>query len=52
MNKEQLIARINLLSQEAEQLRNNLTATVGAIQDCNYWLAELEKPAEPVEAAE
>ena len=46
MNKEQLIARINQLSQEAEQIKGNLAATIGAIQDCQYWLAELDKPAE------
>lgn len=55
MNQETIIARINQLSQEAEQLRNNLAATIGAIQDNQYWLEELKKgetlPEEAQQAA-
>ena len=52
MNKQQLIDRINQLSQEAEQIKGNLAATIGAIQDCQYWLQELEKPADTTEVKE
>ena len=52
MNQETIIARINQLSQEAEQLRNNLAATIGAIHDNQYWLEELKKgEILPAEAA-
>ena len=46
MTKEQLTTRIQQLSQEAEQMKNNLAATIGAIQDCQDWLNELDKPVE------
>lgn len=46
MNKEQIEARIKTLEEEREKIRSTLVAYEGAIQDCNYWLTELDKPAE------
>jgi hypothetical protein len=44
ITKQQLEARLVELRQSAEELKANLSATVGAIQTCEYLLAELEKP--------
>jgi prefoldin subunit 5 len=52
MNKEQLEQRIQQLSQEAEQLKANLAATIGAIQDCHHWLQQLDQPPAVEAAAE
>ena len=46
MTKEQIQARLKQLETEREQLRVNLMAYEGAIQDCNYWLQELDKAEE------
>ena len=46
MNKEQIQDRIKKLENEREQLKATLLAYEGAIQDCNYWLQELDKPSE------
>jgi hypothetical protein len=43
MNVESLKSRIELLTAQAKQLELNLHAIGGAIQDCQYWLNELEK---------
>jgi hypothetical protein len=44
LNIESLKRRIELLTAQAKQLELNLHAVGGAIQDCQYWLNELEKP--------
>jgi prefoldin subunit 5 len=44
LNIESLKRRIELLNAQAKQLELNLHAIGGAIQDCQYWLNELEKP--------
>jgi len=44
MNAESLKSRIEFLTAQAKQLELNLHAIGGAIQDCQYWLNELEKP--------
>jgi hypothetical protein len=44
MTKDQIKARIEILTAQAKQLELNLHAIGGAIQDCQYWLNELEKP--------
>jgi hypothetical protein len=31
---------------QSENLKATLSATIGAIQDCDYWLAELDKEKE------
>jgi len=43
MTTDQIKARIEILTAQAKQLELNLHAIGGAIQDCQYWLNELEK---------
>lgn len=50
MTKEQIQARLGLLltakqtlTAQLNQTANNIHAHTGAIEDCEYWLAELEK---------
>lgn len=43
MNEAALIARIDLLTAQARQMEQNLQAISGAIQDCQYWLTQLEQ---------
>jgi hypothetical protein len=45
MTNEEIKARIKTLEDEKKSL---LATYEGAIQDCNYWLAQAEKPAEEV----
>jgi prefoldin subunit 5 len=42
MNVESLKSRIEFLTAQAKQLELNLHAIGGAIQDCQYWLTQLE----------
>jgi hypothetical protein len=44
LNIESIKSRIEFLTTQAKQLELNLHAIGGAIQDCQYWLNELEKP--------
>jgi hypothetical protein len=44
MTTDQIKTRIEILTAQAKQLELNLHAIGGAIQDCQYWLNELEKP--------
>jgi len=46
MTKEQLEARIKELETNRETVRTSFFAVEGAIQDCNYWLQQLNAPAE------
>lgn len=49
MNKDQIEKRLEELKTNHEQLKNNLIATAGAIQDCEYWLSQLEeKKTKPI----
>lgn len=41
MNREKLEERIKTLETERDQMRTNLVAYDGAIQDCKYWLSQL-----------
>jgi len=43
MNKDQIEKRLEELKTNQEQLRANLIATSGAIQDCEYWLEQLKE---------
>lgn len=43
MNKEQLHERIKLLEAEREQVKATMLAYEGALQDCHYWLEQLDK---------
>lgn len=49
MTKEAIEARIQQLQREQEQLVAKTNAFSGAIQDCKYWLEQLEKPIEKTE---
>lgn len=42
MTREKLLERIAQLKSEQSNLRANIDAFTGAIQDCEYWLRELE----------
>lgn len=42
ITKEQIQARSVQLQKQAEKLQNDLNATLGALQDCNYWLSQIE----------
>jgi hypothetical protein len=44
MTTDQIKARIEILTAQAKQMELNLHAIGGAIQDCQYWLNELDKP--------
>jgi hypothetical protein len=44
LNVDSIKSRIEFLTAQAKQLELNLHAIGGAIQDCQYWLNELEKP--------
>jgi len=46
MTKENIEKRIIELQKQLEQINANGNAVIGAIQDCNYWLAELEKDSD------
>ena len=43
MNEAALKARIESLTAQARQMEQNLQAIGGAIQDCQYWLTQLEE---------
>ena len=45
MDKEKLEARMLELQQSLKQLEANGNATLGAIEECKYWLAQLEQDA-------
>jgi prefoldin subunit 5 len=42
MNVESLKSRIAVLTAQAKQMEINIHAIGGAIQDCQYWLNQLE----------
>jgi prefoldin subunit 5 len=42
MNAESLKSRIEFLTAQAKQMEMNIHAIGGAIQDCQYWLTQLE----------
>jgi len=42
LNVESLKSRIEALTAQAKQMELNLHMISGAIQDCQYWLNELE----------
>lgn len=43
MNKEAINKQIETLMTQGKQLEVQLHMINGALQDCNYWLAELDK---------
>ena len=46
ITKELIQLRSAQLQKQAEKLQSDLNATIGAIQDCNFWLAQLDKSEE------
>lgn len=42
LSRELILSRRNAYLQEADKLHNALTATQGAIQNCDYWLGVLD----------
>lgn len=43
MDKDKIMQRITDLQARQEQLVANLNAVHGAIQECQYWLSQLEQ---------
>jgi len=43
MTTDQIKARIESLTAQARQMEQNLQAIGGAIQDCQFWLTQLEQ---------
>ena len=47
MNEAAIKARIETLTAQARQMETTLQAIGGAIQDCQYWLTQLEAKNAP-----
>ena len=47
MTKDQIQARIDELMQIGKQVETQIHAINGALQECNYWMSQLEQGAEP-----
>jgi prefoldin subunit 5 len=47
LNEAALKARIETLTAQARQMEQNLQAIGGAIQDCQFWLTQLEAKNAP-----
>jgi len=47
LNEAALKARIETLTAQARQMEQNIQAIGGAIQDCQYWLTQLEAKDAP-----
>ena len=47
MTKDQIQARIDELMKIGKQVESQIHAINGALQECNYWMSQLEKGAEP-----
>jgi hypothetical protein len=47
MDKEKLEARLADLQQSLKQIEANGNAMLGAIEECKYWLAQLEEKEAP-----
>lgn len=44
ITREQIEARLQQLQADREKLIGNLSAYNGAIEDCQYWLGQLDAP--------
>lgn len=42
ITREQILKRASELQKQAERLQADLQATLGALQDCGYWLDQLK----------
>ena len=49
MNKEKIQERIKQLEAERDQLKANLVAYEGALQDNQYWLSQLDSSEDGTE---
>lgn len=49
LTKEMLAARATELQKQAESLKAQLNAVVGALRECDYWQALLDKAETPKE---
>lgn len=48
ITREHIERRASELQKRAEKLQSDLNATLGAIQDCGYWMEQLKgEPNEP-----
>lgn len=48
ITKQHIERRAAELQKRAEKLQSDLNATIGALQDCGYWMEQLkEAPNEP-----
>ena len=43
ITREMIMERVQSLQKQAERLRSDLDATLGALQDCGYWLEQLQR---------
>lgn len=43
ITREMIMERAQHLQKQAERLRSDLDATLGALQDCGYWLEQLKQ---------
>lgn len=43
ITREMVMERVQSLQKQAERLRSDLDATLGALQDCGYWLEQLKQ---------
>jgi hypothetical protein len=48
MDEKTIRERLAKLREQHEQATANVHALSGAIQDCEYWLEQVKKPAQPV----
>jgi len=49
MTEQQVKDRITELANQAKQMEVNLIAVQGAIQDCQFWLSQMENKDAPEE---
>lgn len=47
MTKEQIQARIDELMKIGKQIEAQIHGINGALQECNYWMAQIQQGAEP-----
>jgi hypothetical protein len=43
ITRDVIMERVQSLQKQAERLRSDLDATLGALQDCGYWLEQLKQ---------
>jgi hypothetical protein len=43
ITREVIMDRVQALQKQAERLRSDLDATLGALQDCGFWLEQVKQ---------